>query len=180
MVGVNHYEAEAFANWLTWLLKRLRAGEDVAAEDQALVADLLDQKGCSRVRLPTPAEWVIMAGGLANKARYPWDPPRGPATETVEDVILRANTDESSIHRTSSVAMYPQDSSQPFGLFDLAGNVWEWTDTLDEDLPEWAHLLCGGSWNYNSSFARVADDNRGLRDISLDYIGFRLVSPIEF
>ena len=179
VVGVSYYEAEAFANWLTWLLAQVRAGEDVAAENKALVADLLDQKGCSLVRLPTRAEWVIMAGGLANKNRYPWDPPRGPATQTTEEVILRANTTESNINRTSPVAMYPQGRSQPFGLFDLAGNVWEWTDTPHERYPE-VRLLCGGSWINNHSGARVANHIRSYRSDSFNYLGFRLVSPIEF
>jgi len=179
VVGVSYYEAEAFANWLTWLLAQVRAGEDVAAENKALVADLLDQKGCSLVRLPTRAEWVIMAGGLANKNRYPWDPPRGPATQTTEEVILRANTTESNINRTSPVAMYPQGRSQPFGLFDLAGNVWEWTDTPHERYPE-GRLLCGGSWHLDPNRARVAYHLRRFRDFSSLFLGFRLVSPIEF
>ena len=136
-------------------------------------------EGCWQVRLPTRAEWVIMAGGLANKNRYPWDPPRGPAAQTAEDVVRRANTYESGIRRTSPVAMYPQGRSQPFKLFDLAGNVWEWTDTPYRD-DQTVRLLCGGSWHYAHNGARVANHGWYNRYFSDFNIGFRLVSPIEF
>ena len=73
-----------------------------------------------------------MAGGIADKERYPWDPPRGPATSKEEAIRARANTSESGIGGTSPVGMYPLGVSQPFELMDLAGNVWEWTANLHD------------------------------------------------
>ena len=105
----------------------------------------------TRVRLPTDAEWLRLAGGEreGKKERYPWDVP-GSGRVTDErrgrDAILaRANTAESGIGGTSPVAMYPLGESKPHGLWDVAGNVWEWIDSW-YDKEQRGRVLRGGSW----------------------------------
>ncbi len=129
MVGVSWYEAAAYAAWLTEVLRRAREGDpDLPDEDRALVVDLLEA-GAIEVCLPTETEWERMAGGVTDEDRYPWDPPEGPATRDEVAILARANTLESDIGGTSPVAMYPLGARKPYGLMDLAGNVWEWTDS---------------------------------------------------
>ncbi len=67
--------------WLADVLRRCRPGWDAGLpdEDRALVADLLVQD-VAEIWLPSEDEWRRMAGGAADKNRYPWDAPRGPAT----------------------------------------------------------------------------------------------------
>ena len=105
-------------------------------------------------RLPTDAEWLRLAGGEkeGKKERYPWDVPRsGRVTdyETEEGkpgILARANTSESGIDGTSPVAMYPLGESSPYGLWDVAGNVWEWTNPgYDEE--QTGRVVRGGSWS---------------------------------
>jgi formylglycine-generating enzyme required for sulfatase activity len=146
VVGVSWYEANAYAAWLAGLLEQLRAGRsDLPPEDIGLVRDL-PAGGGAAVRLPTETEWARLAGGAAVKERYPWDPPAGPATAEQAAILARANTKEAGLQGTSPVGMYPLGASQPFGLLELAGNVWEWVGD--------GSVQKGGSWFFEADLAR--------------------------
>lgn len=159
VVGVSWWEANAYARWL---------GREPALQPKAA-----DSPG---PRLPTEAEWLLAAGGDQLAERYPWDDPHTGATTTDKAEIVRcANIYESGIGRTTPVGMYPQGSSRPFGLWDLAGNVWEWqANYLDK---QDSLGLRGGSWLDGGRYARPA-----LRFGSVPwywdyYLGFRLWFP---
>lgn len=80
-------------------------------------------------RLPTLREWV-RAANHRNRAEYPWGPtPPEP---------FYTNTLESRLDSTAPVGAFPEGRSET-RCYDLAGNVWEWTDTVpdlwSEDAP---------------------------------------------
>jgi formylglycine-generating enzyme required for sulfatase activity len=177
VVGISWYEAGAYAAWLTDVLRRARAGDSsLPAEDRDLVADLL-KAGAAEVRLLTEEEWVAAAGGTGGKDRYTWDPPAGPATKDAAAILARANTAEAELGDTSPVAMYPLGASQPWGVMDLAGNVWEWTNSwYDEEKT--ARVVRGGSWGNYGVNARVAIRDRGNPNASNYNVGVRLASPV--
>ncbi len=153
VVGVSWYEAQAYCAWLSELLARLAAGDGAVAEaERALVAGL-PAAGALAVRLPSDSEWARLAGGEANE-RYPWDG-AGQVTASGDTAAItaRANVEESQIGQTSPVAQYPQGAGKPFALLDLAGNVWEWTQTERSSGSYW---LRGGSWYDDTYVARVA------------------------
>ncbi|MBC8447640.1 MAG: SUMF1/EgtB/PvdO family nonheme iron enzyme [Chloroflexi bacterium] len=178
VVGVSWYEAMAYAAWLTDMLHRSRTGDsDLPAEDRILVASLLEISA-TKVRLPTEEEWEQIAGGVTDKDRYPWDPPQGPATRREADILARANTRESNIGNTSPVAMYPLGVSLPFGLIDLAGNVWEWTASEEAMKESGDRVLRGGSWSGIRDLARSGLRGRNFPGLSYPNIGFRLVSRV--
>ncbi len=118
-----------------------------------------------------------MAGGVADAERYPWDPPDGPATQGADAVVVRTNVREAQLDGPSPVAMYPLGASRPFGLRELAGNVWEWTGSWYDEEGQ-VKVLRGGSWFSALDNARCGTRSGGTLGYSELSFGCRLVSPI--
>jgi formylglycine-generating enzyme len=88
--------------------------------------------------LPTEVEWECAARGGLEGADYAWGDVLSPDGAILANYWQGAfpwqNTLEDGYLRTSPVRTYP---SNRFGLFDMIGNVWEWTsDWYGEHVPE--------------------------------------------
>ena len=130
-------------------------------------------------RLPTEAEWEKAArGGVAGKL-YPW------GTDELSPTL--ANYNESNKGKTMPIGSY---GANGYGLYDMAGNVWEWTWDWYGGYAQTAQtdprgpssgsyrVIRGGSWSNIAAGCRVAhryfSDYPGYRDF---YFGFRSVLP---
>ena len=95
--------------------------------------------------LPTEAEWEYAArGGLIGKefaAGDEFEPDGAPTAKIWQGEFPWKNLAPQGLERTAPVRSYP---SNPFGLYDLIGNVWEWTEDWYTAQPLTEGATCCG------------------------------------
>ena len=162
VVGVSWYEATAYVKWL--------------AQTTGLT-----------IRLPTEAEWERAARGADGRI-YPWgnewDGNRLNYCDANCDLSWKDSAVNDGYAYTAPVDTYPAGAS-PYGAFDMAGNVWEWTATqwvanytdlvYNGDVGDALWALRGGSWR-NADYDVRSAYRLGLNPYYRnDNVGFRVV-----
>jgi formylglycine-generating enzyme required for sulfatase activity len=127
-------------------------------------------------RLPTELEWEYAAWlGLPDRTRTDsgaYDEQGKPIANTWQGVFPIVNTEEDRFRGASPVGCFPSGKN---GLYDMIGNVWEWTDTPTSKSN---HLIKGGSFlcanNFCKRYRPAARQSQEI-DFSTNHLGFRIV-----
>ncbi len=180
VVAVSFDDAEAFCTWLT---NKERALGTITPS--------------ARIRLPTEAEWEYAARAGTNSL---WS-----GAKRAEDLCHYANVPDQAADRaglgrqfmpcddgvgleTAEVAHYRPNA---FGLYDMSGNVWEWTgdwlgpySAAKTTNPRGAEkgaerVMRGGSWSGNLHGLRVSHRDGYPPDLRGGAIGFRVLLELN-
>jgi formylglycine-generating enzyme len=183
VVGVSWKQATAFCEWRTHYLNSYLEGKKRGAETD--------------FRLPTEAQWEYAARGGRSQASYPWG---GYYLRNKKGCLLanfkpgRGNyPEDGGFYTVRADAYWPND----FGLYNMAGNVAEWTSSLyyegaynfqhdmnpdirynakDSDKPrDKRKVIRGGSWKDVGNRLQCGTRDYEYQDTSKSYIGFRCV-----
>ena len=135
----------------------------------------LNARTGERFRLPTEAEWEYAARAGTQTASY-WGDQIGSNNANCDGCGSRWDGDE-----TAPVGSF---SPNTFGLFDMLGNVYEWTCSQYKKSYDGSEQKCsvsavyysfrGGSWGYRPRRVRAAFRNYNAPDYRHSNIGFRL------
>ncbi|MEA2043603.1 MAG: SUMF1/EgtB/PvdO family nonheme iron enzyme [Bacteroidota bacterium] len=183
VVGVNWRQANAFCIWRTQIMRNYQSSQG--------------EPTFQDYRLPTEAEWEYAGRGGLALSMYPWG---GPYTRNVEGCFIanfkpiRGNYGDDGANRTLETGKF---SPNEFGLYDMAGNVSEWTsNAFDESAYSFTHdlnpdfryrakasdppalkrkVVRGGSWKDVAYYLQVGVRTYEYQDTAKSYIGFRCV-----
>ncbi len=183
VVGITWKQATAFCEWRTSFLNSFLESKKKSSETD--------------FRLPTEAQWEYAARGGRSQSPYPWG---GPYLRNKKGCLLanfkpgRGNyPEDGGFYTVRADAYWPND----FGLYNMAGNVAEWTSSLyyegaynfqhdmnpdiryratESDAPRMKRkVLRGGSWKDVGHYLQTSTRNYEYQDTSKSYIGFRCV-----
>jgi len=186
VVGVDWEQAKAFNVWRTQYLNSY-----MASRNQPLAMAF---------QLPSEAQWEYAARGGLEGSPFPWG---GPYLRNQEGCFLanfkplRGNYAEDGSLFTAIVGHYPPND---YGLYDMAGNVSEWTrSAYDESYYVLSHVahelnpdyqynargddppslkrkvVRGGSWKDLGYYLQVSARTYEYQDTAKSYIGFRSI-----
>ncbi len=181
VVGVNWKMAKAFCYWRTKLWNMYGETAEISED----------------FRLPTEHEWEYAARGGREGAPYPWG---AYYTRNAKGCLLanfkpgRGNyPEDGGLYTVKADGYYPND----YGLFCMAGNVAEWTETAyfenaysfmhdlnpdirvdakeSDDKTAKRKVIRGGSWKDVAFFMNTGTRTFEYQDTTKCYVGFRCV-----
>ena len=151
VVGINWKQANAFAKWRTQMMNGFLRK--------------IKQPVLPEFRLPTESEWEYASRGGLDFSPYPWG---GPYTRNMKGCFLanfkplRGNYVADGGLKTIKTASYNPNG---FGLYDMAGNVSEWTsNAFDESAFSYSHDM-NLDYHYDAEFPENREKEYGISEV---------------
>ncbi|MFO7616948.1 MAG: SUMF1/EgtB/PvdO family nonheme iron enzyme [Bacteroidales bacterium] len=187
VVGVTWEQSKAFCIWRTEL------------QNNHLIQNDASNSLVQNYRLPTESEWEYAARGGRNMSMYPWGSPytrdgKGYFMANFKPFRGDYGNANKGFLTTGPVGTF---EANDFGLYDMAGNVAEWTNSAyDEAAYDFTHdlnpnyeynalptdpavlkrkVVRGGSWKDVALFLQCGTRTYEYQDSAKPYIGFRTV-----
>jgi formylglycine-generating enzyme required for sulfatase activity len=175
VVGINLKQAMAFCQWKTAQINNMLKGKDAA-------------NAGVKVKLPSNAEWEsasfeekdsvsIFYGNKGYSCNF--------GTITAGSGSLKKGFKDDGYFYTAPVKNFPPG---PFGLYDMKGNVAEWTSTAIDEImnvevkPEkqkTSFIVKGGGWNSTPFYLQAGVCQSFPVDAAHSFIGFRYAVEFE-
>jgi formylglycine-generating enzyme required for sulfatase activity len=166
----------------------------VSSGDAIQFCQWLSARERKKFRLPTEAEWEYAARGSDGR-QYPWGRycGRGDVANFADKNTAFAWSDnqiDDGYAETSPVGAFPYGAS-PFGVEDMAGNVWEWCSDYYSVYSGGAktnptgptngtrRVYRGGSWKSRFSSLRTTARSANIPTFSCNDLGFRVVCECD-
>ena len=197
VVGINWYEASAYAAWLAkitgkayrlpteaeweWAARRKAASGTVNQSDSSAVRQWDSEPGLSEVEGAMQQSLISNLQSPLPGHTYPWGNDWNPTA---------CNWQGSKLNRTNPVGVFAFSATAD-GLHELVGNVYEWTATLYRGYPyqaedgredpngEGQRVVRGGSWAVDQTRVRCAYRIWGIARYGNYNYGFRLARTLS-
>jgi formylglycine-generating enzyme required for sulfatase activity len=143
--------------------------DHVSWDDAQAFVQKLNIKTGKQYRLPSEVEWECACRAGARQEYCGSD-----NLNSVAWYGAYAKPVGNSAMTTNQVA---SKQANAWGLYDMSGNVWEWTnDCWEGDCA--MRVIRGGAWNYESQYARAAFRDGIILSSRINFIGFRLARTL--
>lgn len=149
----------------------------VSFDDAIVYCRWLSQKHNHLFDLPTEFQWEKAARGPNDARIYSWGD---------EWAAYRCNSAEHGRNQTTPVTLFASEQQNPYGIYDMHGNVWEWTRSWYSPYPGSAYrtlkygrshrVIRGGSFDNDHKACRISQRGRYEPEVKRPYLGFRIAS----
>jgi iron(II)-dependent oxidoreductase len=133
----------------------------------------------ANLRLPTEAEWEYVASG-GHQYEYPTN---NGSIDHDNSNFWGVGGKDTWLETPGPVGTFPPN---PYGIYDMAGNVWEWTSSLYYRYPyvetdgredaqaRYQRTMRGGSWQFGTRYCKTTARHHFAMHLRYDYVGLRM------